>query len=165
MASTEADVSASGFDLTPPSQDELRGLVADLDDEARDVLLSHGTEAPFCGMFNAHKEAGTYVCRLCGLPLFRSDTKFESGTGWPSFFQPVDERHVATFRDTSYGMVRDEIVCARCHGHLGHVFDDGPPPTGLRYCLNSVSLAFTRDGERLPDKLGRGEPEGKPLRA
>lgn len=165
MASTDriATGSTSGFDLTPPSEAQLKELVAELSDEERDVLLSHGTEAPFCGVFNAHKAAGTYVCRLCGLPLFRSDTKFESGTGWPSFFSPVDAAHIATLRDESYGMVREEVVCARCHGHLGHVFDDGPPPTGLRYCLNSVSLGFIPDGEPLPDKLGRGERECEPF--
>jgi len=167
MASTSSDrrTAASGFDLTPPSDAQLRELVADLDEEERDVLLSHGTEAPFCGVFNAHKEAGSYVCRLCGLPLFRSDAKFESGTGWPSFFAPLDPAHVAVLRDTSYGMIRDEIVCARCQGHLGHVFPDGPPPTGLRYCLNSVSMAFVADGDPLPDRLGRGSPEGEPLGA
>ena len=164
MSSTDAPtVSERGFDLAPPSELELRHLVADLSNEERDVLLHHGTEAPFCGVFNAHKETGTYVCRLCGLPLFRSDTKFESGTGWPSFFEPVSRDHVAFFRDTNYGMVRVEIVCARCHGHLGHVFPDGPPPTGERYCLNSVSLSFVADGEPLPDRLERGGPEGRPF--
>ncbi len=155
--------SASGFDLTPPDATERRALAADLTDEERHVLLSHGTEAPFCGVFNAHKEAGTYTCRQCGLPLFRSDAKFESGTGWPSFFTPLDARHVAFVRDTSFGMTRVEICCARCDGHLGHVFPDGPPPTGERYCLNSVSLAFTEDGTPLPDLLHRGSPEGVPL--
>jgi peptide-methionine (R)-S-oxide reductase len=90
-------------------------------------------------------ETGTYECRLCGLPLFRSDSKFDSGTGWPSFFQPVDPEHVREIRDTSYGMVRIEIRCARCDSHLGHVFPDGPPPTGNRYCMNSVALDFVAD--------------------
>ncbi len=160
----DADISTpatSGFDLTPPSDAQLQALTADLTGEERHVLLSHGTEAPFCGVFNIHKAAGTYTCRLCGLPLFRSDAKFESGTGWPSFFAPVNPTHVAVLRDESYGMVRDEIVCARCHGHLGHVFPDGPPPTGLRFCMNSVSLAFVADGEPLPDRLDRGAPEGE----
>src|SRR5207302_5786930 len=88
------------------------------------------------------KDAG-YACRLCGLPLFRSAAKCESGTGWPSFYEPFDPDHVACVRDTSHGMARTEIRCARCGGHLGHVFEDGPPPTGLRYCLNSAALAFT----------------------
>jgi peptide-methionine (R)-S-oxide reductase len=163
MSFNEVRSGAGGFDLTPPSQAALDRLAADLDDGEREVLLNQGTEAPFCGMFNIHKEAGTYVCRLCGLPLFRSDAKFESGTGWPSFFEPVRREHVAFVRDTSYGMVRVEIRCARCQGHLGHVFDDGPPPTGERHCLNSVSLGFVPDGEPLPDRLGRGGPEGRPF--
>jgi peptide-methionine (R)-S-oxide reductase len=154
--------SAAGFDLTPPDAAQRQALAADLSAEERRVLLSHGTEAPFCGVFNAHKESGTYTCRQCGLPLFHSGAKFESGTGWPSFFTPFDPAHVAFVRDRSFGMVRTEIRCARCEGHLGHVFPDGPPPTGERYCLNSVSLAFTPDGEALPDRLGRGVPEGRP---
>ena len=109
------------------------------------MLLHHGTEAPFCGGFLDNKAAGVYVCRLCGLPLFRAGEKFDSGTGWPSFTTPVDEDHLTTIRDTSYGMVRDEIRCARCGSHLGHVFPDGPPPTGQRYCLNSAALRFEKD--------------------
>jgi peptide-methionine (R)-S-oxide reductase len=155
--------STAGFDLTPPNEEQLRKLVDDLDDEERRVLLEHGTERPFCGIFNEAKDKGTYACRLCGLPLFKSGTKFESGTGWPSFFDPIDRSHVVFVRDTSYGMVRTEIRCARCEGHLGHVFDDGPPPTGERYCMNSVSLRFVADGDPLPDLLGRGAPEGRPL--
>ena len=134
--------SKAGFDLTPRSSEELLALVANLDDEERRVLLEHGTERPFCGIFNEAKEKGTYCCRLCGLPLFNAGTKFESGTGWPSFFDPIDRSHIAFVRDTSYGMVRVEIRCARCEGHLGHVFNDGPPPTGLRYCINGVALSF-----------------------
>ncbi len=156
-------VSAAGFSLAPPSPDQRRALAADLTEEEREVILDHGTEAPFCGVFHAHEGRGAYACRLCGLPLFRSGTKFESGTGWPSFFDPLDRAHVAVVEDRSYGMVRVEIRCARCDGHLGHVFDDGPPPTGERYCLNSVSLAFVPEGEALPDRLGRGAPEGEPL--
>jgi len=162
MAAGSAQRSAAGFDLAPPSPGQHRALAADLTAEERAVLLEHGTEAPFCGVFNDAKAAGTYVCRLCGLPLFRSGTKFESGTGWPSFFDPVDRAHVAVVRDASWGMVRTEIRCARCEGHLGHVFDDGPPPTGERYCMNSVSLRFVAEGEPLPDRLGRGAPEGRP---
>lgn len=139
------NTSASGHDLTPLPAAERDRLAADLSAEERRVILHQGTERPFCGGLLANKEAGVYRCRLCGLPLFRSAAKFESGTGWPSFYQPFDPDHVATHRDTSHGMIRDEIVCARCGGHLGHVFPDGPPPTGLRYCLNSVSLAFEPD--------------------
>src|SRR5215204_3321404 len=158
-----AQRSAACFDLTPPSADQHQALTADLTSEEKEVILEHGTEAPFCGVFNDAKALGTYVCRLCGLPLFRSGAKFESGTGWPSFFDPIDRAHVRFVRDTSYGMIRTEIRCARCEGHLGHVFDDGPPPTGERYCMNSVPMQFVPQGEPLPDRLGRGAPEGKPL--
>jgi peptide-methionine (R)-S-oxide reductase len=152
----------SHFDLSPPTDAQRRELGAGLSPDERRVLLEHGTEAAFCGVFLDNKMDGVYTCRLCGLPLFRSSTKFDSGTGWPSFFAPFDPAHVRTVRDTSYGMVRDEIVCARCGSHLGHVFPDGPPPTGERHCLNSVSLGFTPTGEALPDPLQRGGAEAGP---
>jgi len=154
--------SPADFDLDPPNDAQRHERIAALDSASRRVLLEHGTEAPFCGVFLDNKRDGTYCCKLCGLPLFQSCAKFDSGTGWPSFFQPFDPRHVRIVRDTSHGMVRDEEVCARCGSHLGHVFPDGPPPTGLRHCLNSVSLEFTDAGEPLPDLLGRGAPEGRP---
>ena len=149
--------SASGFDLTPPTAAERSELEAGLDDEERRVLLHHGTEAPFCGGLLNQKKPGVYCCRLCGLPLFRQDTKFESGTGWPSFTAPFDPHHVVSVKDSSYGMERIETRCARCDSHQGHVFPDGPPPAGMRFCINSASLAFVADGETLPDPLGRGE--------
>lgn len=148
-----AQRSPSGFDLSPPSPERRRQLEARLTPEERDVLLRHGTEAPFCGGLLDNKEAGTYCCKLCGLPLFRAGTKFESGTGWPSFTAPFDNAHVRLVQDTSHGMVRVEILCARCGSHQGHVFPDGPPPTGMRFCINSVSLRFVAEGDPLPTAL------------
>jgi methionine-R-sulfoxide reductase len=111
--------------------------------EQFEVLRSSGTERPFCGTLLDNKMKGIYTCAGCSLPLFSSDSKFHSGTGWPSFFQPIAKGNVVEKEDDSYGMSRTEINCARCDGHLGHVFDDGPRPTGLRFCLNSASLNFT----------------------
>lgn len=139
--------SASGYDLTPPTQEELNRLSATLTPEEREVILYQGTEPPFCGGLLANKQEGVYGCRLCGLPLFRFTAKFDSGTGWPSFFEPFDPDHLATITDNSHGMRRTEIRCVRCGGHLGHVFPDGPRPTGLRYCLNSASLQFVESGD------------------
>ena len=107
------------------------------------VLRASGTEQPFCGTLLDNKQQGVYTCAGCGLPLFASDAKFNSGTGWPSFFQPIAPGNVTEKPDDSHGTVRVEINCARCDGHLGHVFPDGPPPTRLRFCLNSESLNFT----------------------
>jgi peptide-methionine (R)-S-oxide reductase len=144
--------SKSGYDITPLSADRVNALAADFTPEERHVILHQGTERPFCGLLLDNKQKGAYACRLCGLPLFDSNSKFNSGTGWPSFFQPFDPQHIRELVDDSHGMRRVEIRCARCDAHLGHVFDDGPQPTGLRYCLNSVSMQFVEAGQPLPQR-------------
>jgi peptide-methionine (R)-S-oxide reductase len=110
------------------------------------VMREKGTERPFTGEYEKSKDKGMYVCAGCGNPLFSSDTKYESGSGWPSFYQPLTEESVRTEEDGSMFMKRTEVLCSRCDAHLGHVFDDGPQPTGERYCMNSVSLKLEKDG-------------------
>jgi peptide-methionine (R)-S-oxide reductase len=117
-----------------------------LSPEEYEVLRQHGTEAPWGGCFLGTHEPGTYVCAACGNPLFKSGEKFESGTGWPSFTRPISADAVSEHEDRSYGTLRTEVRCARCDGHLGHVFRDGPPPTRLRYCMNSVSMKHVPEG-------------------
>jgi len=120
---------------------------AELSDEEFYVTRQHGTERAFTGQYYNNKEPGQYLCKCCGEELFGSDTKFDSGTGWPSFYAPNSEEVVGETRDSSHGMTRVEVHCNKCGAHLGHVFPDGPQPTGLRYCINSASLNFKKESE------------------
>ncbi|GMW01889.1 MAG: hypothetical protein AMXMBFR84_30250 [Candidatus Hydrogenedentota bacterium] len=128
------------------------------------ILRAKGTERPFCGTLLDNKKEGYYLCVGCKLPLFQSGQKFNSGTGWPSFYAPVAEENITEISDSSHGMIRTEILCARCDGHLGHVFEDGPPPTGLRYCLNSESLTFVdqADAKSAAEVIPASVTESKP---
>lgn len=149
--------SKSQYDVTPLPRDQVEKMAKKLDRKTYEVTQNAGTEPAFCGTLLDNKKEGAYYCVVCGLPLFSSDHKFHSGTGWPSFYREVDPDHVVRKVDHSHGMDRTEINCARCGSHLGHVFEDGPKPTGERHCLNSASLVFHDKGAALP-------PESQPVK-
>ena len=157
-------ISKSGYDVTPLSPERVAQLAAKLDPEAYKVTQKAGTEAPFCGTLLDNHKDGAYACVVCGLPLFSSEHKFDSGTGWPSFYREFDPEHVSRKRDLAYGMVRTEINCARCGAHLGHVFDDGPRPSGERHCLNSASLVFFEKGQQMPARVPPRQDRDRLLR-
>jgi peptide methionine sulfoxide reductase msrA/msrB len=142
--------SAAGYDLTPLSKARVAELAKGLTPEQQRVTLHADTERPFSNPMHENHAAGTYVSAVGGLPLFRSTAKFDSGTGWPSFFQPISPDHIIERTDSTFGMKRTEVLDARSGAHLGHVFDDGPPPTGKRYCINGASLKFIPEGAPLP---------------
>lgn len=144
--------SKAGYDITSLPRDKVEQLASTLDTETYRITQRAGTEAAFCGTLLDNKKDGIYACVVCGLPLFSSDHKFLSGTGWPSFYREFDPDHVARVEDNSLGMRRVEINCARCNAHLGHIFDDGPKPTGERHCLNSASLTFLDKNVELPPR-------------
>ncbi len=153
--------SQAGYDIAPLPPSQVARLAEKLDPEAYRITQKAGTEPPGCGTLLNNKQDGAYACVVCNLPLFSSAHKFDSGTGWPSFWQEFDPQHVARKQDRAHGMTRTEINCARCGAHLGHVFDDGPKPTGQRHCLNSASLRFyDKDHLPPPEKTAQSEPAG-----
>lgn len=155
-SSSKPRYSKSSYDITPLPREKVAELAAKLDPESYRITQKAGTEPAFCGNLLDNKKDGVYACVVCGLPLFASAHKFNSGTGWPSFYREFDAEHVRRKADKSHGMTRTEINCARCGSHLGHVFDDGPKPTGERHCLNSASLRFYEKDAELP-------PESRPV--